>query len=127
MDKEFTEASRRTYGNGSTHIFSAAYMALQDFERTADTLNDARSGYADATTTLNRAVAAEIMAGAKLVETLIAHYGGEDKLPSAMRLHDATLLIDFDEEDGYSVRIVKSPSICDLYRIEDAADERVAA
>lgn len=110
----FVEAHRHICSDGSIHIYSRAYEALERWQAAQNTLKRAQEAHALTRAEQDAATDALADAEGAFLDALEAHYG---HLPEVIDSFNETILITPTDE-GVEVRSVKHVNVSDLYAIE---------
>lgn len=113
----FAEKNRYVGADGTVHILSRAYEALNSFELAYRNVQDKHEALVEAEETLRAAEARRYDRETELITELKAHYDGE--LPSVLVTSFGVLMIDAEE----GVRVLNDAHYTDLYMIEQPVAE----
>lgn len=121
----FIENNRSACRNDGTEIvYSKAYAALSDFDSKYRLLEQAKANLLEAQKEVSDAKAGLELSKEALICALDQHYEG--MVPDAIDTMFGTLLIEFNDE-GVVLKVIKTKSYCDLYRIEKTGEEEATA
>lgn len=111
----FIEQKRSKLEDGREIVYSAAYVAMERFERAEHRLQNAEEELAEAQKRVQEAKDELQAAGSAFVDALAEHYDGYDNVPKMINTGSRVIRIDEDMDGIPMVCSADSRSYCDLY------------